>query len=95
MQAHSYTNSCFSVSAARCGMDDGKYDLIGGSCITGPQGEIIAEATTIEDEVVFGEIDLDKCKPGKERTFDFGRHRRVEHYSRITEQTGVVEPPEP
>ncbi|KAF4810515.1 N-carbamoyl-D-amino acid hydrolase [Colletotrichum siamense] len=93
MQAHSYTNACFSVSAARCGMDDGKYDLIGGSCITGPEGEIIAEASTTEDEVVYAEINLDECRPGKERTFDFARHRRVEHYSRITDQTGVVEPP--
>lgn len=43
MQAHSYTNSCFSVSVARCGLDDGKYDLIDGSCITGLRGWIIAE----------------------------------------------------
>ncbi|WQF89302.1 Putative carbon-nitrogen hydrolase, asp/Glu/hydantoin racemase [Colletotrichum destructivum] len=93
MQAHSYTNACFSISAARCGLDDGKYDLIGGSCITGPEGELIAEASTIEDEVVYAEINLDACRPGKERTFDFARHRRVEHYSCITEQTGVVEPP--
>ncbi|KAK1596667.1 carbon-nitrogen hydrolase [Colletotrichum navitas] len=93
MQAHSYTNACFSISAARCGLDDGKYDLIGGSCITGPEGELIAEASTTEDEIVYAEINLDECRPGKERVFDFGRHRRVEHYGRITEQTGVVEPP--
>ncbi|KAK6208610.1 carbon-nitrogen hydrolase [Colletotrichum tabaci] len=93
MQAHSYTNACFSISAARCGLDDGKYDLIGGSCITGPEGELIAEASTTEDEVVYAEINLDACRPGKERTFDFARHRRVEHYSCITEQTGVIEPP--
>ncbi|KAK2046669.1 carbon-nitrogen hydrolase [Colletotrichum somersetense] len=92
MQAHSYTNACFSISAARCGLDDGKYDLIRGSCITGPEGELIAEASTTEDEIVYAEINLDDCRPGKERTFDFGRHRRVEHYGRITEQTGVVEP---
>ncbi|GJD04105.1 carbon-nitrogen hydrolase [Colletotrichum higginsianum] len=86
MQAHSYTNACFSISAARCGLDDG-------NCITGPEGELIAEASTTEDEVVYAEINLDACRPGKERTFDFARHRRVEHYSCITEQTGVVEPP--
>lgn len=93
MQAHSYTNACFSVSAARCGLDDGKYDLIGGSCITGPEGELLAESSTLEDELVVADCDLDACRAGKERTFDFGRHRRVEHYSRITDQTGVVEPP--
>jgi Asp/Glu/hydantoin racemase/predicted amidohydrolase len=93
MQANSYMNATFCVCAARAGLDDGKYPLIGASCIVGPEGNIIAEAKTKEDEVVIADVDLDLCKPGKTRTFDFGRHRRVEHYARIIEQTGVVEPP--
>lgn len=93
MQSNSYMNATFSVCAARCGMDDGKYDLIGGSCIVDPEGKIVAEAKTKEDEVVFAEIDLDACRQGKTKTFDFERHRRVEHYQRIVQQTGVVEPP--
>jgi len=93
MQSHSYTNGCWSVSAARCGRDDGKFGLIGGSCIVDPDGKVIAEAKTEDDEVVVAEVDLEMCRPHKERTFDFGRHRRVEHYERITGQTGVVEPP--
>jgi Asp/Glu/hydantoin racemase/predicted amidohydrolase len=93
MQAHSYTNACFSVSAARCGMDDGKFDLVGGSTIIGPDGKIIAESTTEEDEVIIADCDLDLCLPGKKRTFDFARHRRTEHYAILTTQTGVVEPP--
>jgi Asp/Glu/hydantoin racemase/predicted amidohydrolase len=92
MQAHSYTNACFSVSAARCGMDDGKYDLIGGSTIIGPDGKIITESKTEEDEVIIADCDLDQCRPGKTRTFDFARHRRTEHYGILTSQTGVVEP---
>ncbi|KAJ4374375.1 hypothetical protein N0V83_003116 [Neocucurbitaria cava] len=93
MQAHSYTNACFSVSAARCGLDDGKYDLIGGSTIVGPNGKIIAESKTEEDEVIVASCDLDLCLPGKTRTFDFGRHRRIEHYGILASQTGVIEPP--
>ncbi|KAI7359157.1 carbon-nitrogen hydrolase [Hortaea werneckii] len=93
MQANSYMNATFSVSAARCGMDDGKYSLIGGSCITGPEGDILAEAQTVEDEIIIADCDLDLCTQGKTRTFDFARHRRTEHYGRILEQTGVVEPP--
>ncbi|ERT01895.1 uncharacterized protein SPSK_05127 [Sporothrix schenckii 1099-18] len=93
MQAYSYTNSCFSVCAARAGLDDGKYELIGGSCIVGPDGDILAQALTEEDEIVVADINLAECKAGKTRTFDFQRHRRVEHYGRITQQTGVVEPP--
>ncbi|CAK7265551.1 hypothetical protein SEPCBS119000_001572 [Sporothrix epigloea] len=93
MQAFSYTNSCFSISAARAGLDDGKYELLGGSCIVGPDGIIIAQASSEDDELVVANIDLDACKAGKTRTFDFKRHRRVEHYDRITQQTGVIEPP--
>ncbi|CAK3784654.1 N-carbamoyl-D-amino acid hydrolase [Lecanosticta acicola] len=93
MQSNSYMNSTFSVCAARCGFDDGRYNLIAGSCIIDPNGRIVAEAKTKEDEIVVAEVDLDRCEPGKKRTFDFERHRRVEHYSRITERTGVVEPP--
>lgn len=92
MQSSSYVNSCFSVSAARCGVDDGKYDLIAGSSIVDPAGRILAEATEKKDDVLVVEIDLDDVRPGKEKTFDFGRHRRLEAYGRITSQTGVLEP---
>lgn len=92
MQSNSYTNSCFSICAARAGYDDGRYGLIGGSCIIDPQGNIIAEARTIDDEIIVANCDLDLCKPGKTRTFDFARHRRPEHYGLICSQTGVLEP---
>lgn len=91
-QANSYMHACFSISAARCGMDDDKYHLIGGSSIVSPEGHVVAEAKTDGDELVVAEIDLDDCKPGKERTFNYGKHRRVETYGLITQQTGVVEP---
>lgn len=93
MQAHSYTNATFSVSSARCGNDDGKYPLIGGSMIVDPEGRVIAETKTVEDEVIVADCDLELCNAGKKRTFDFARHRRVEHYKILVEQTGVVEPP--
>lgn len=53
---------------------------------------MIAEAKTKEDELVVAEIDLGDCRQGKEKTFDYARHRRVEAYDIITKQTGVVEP---
>ncbi|KAF2815251.1 carbon-nitrogen hydrolase [Mytilinidion resinicola] len=93
MQTHGHTNSCFSVSAARCGMDDEKYGLIAGSLITDPQGRVLAKSKTTEDEIIIADCDLDLCQQGKTRTFDFARHRRIEHYGRIANQTGVIEPP--
>ncbi|KAF4625340.1 hypothetical protein G7Y89_g12826 [Cudoniella acicularis] len=71
MQGNSYMNSCFSVSAAKAGMEDGKGK---------------------GDEIVFAEVDLEDCRQGKEKTFDFDRHRRIDQYGPITTQTGVVEP---
>ena len=67
MEANSYMNSCFSISAARAGMDDGKYGLIGGSSIVDPQGYTLAIARGTEDELVVAEIDLEDCRPGKEK----------------------------
>jgi len=92
-QGNSYMNACFSISSARCGLDDGKYDLIGGSAIVSPEGHVVAEAKTTADELVVAEIDLNDCRQGKEKTFDYGRHRRIETYGLIDKQTGVVEPP--
>ncbi|KAF2109728.1 carbon-nitrogen hydrolase [Lophiotrema nucula] len=92
MEANSYMNACFSISAARAGFDDGKYDLIGGSAIVSPNGYTIAQAKGVDDELVVAEIDLEDCRQGKEKTFDFDRHRRTEHYGLITSQTGVIEP---
>lgn len=91
-QANSYMNACFSISSARCGLDDGKYDLIGGSAIVSPEGHVLAEAKTTEDELVVAELDLIECRQGKEKTFDFARHRRIETYGLVAEQTGVIEP---
>jgi predicted amidohydrolase len=67
MEANSYMNSCFSISAARAGMDDGKYGLIGGSSIVDPQGYTLAIAKGTGDEVVVAEIDLEDCRAGKEK----------------------------
>ena len=91
-QANSYMNACFSISSARCGLDDGKYDLIAGSSIVSPEGHVVAEAQTGEDELVVDEIDLSDCRQGKEKTFDYARHRRIETYGLIDKQTGVIEP---
>jgi predicted amidohydrolase len=46
-------------------MDDGKFDLIGGSSVVDSDGRIIAEAKTTDDELVVATIDLDECQKGK------------------------------
>ncbi|KAI3394838.1 hypothetical protein diail_2175 [Diaporthe ilicicola] len=91
-QAGSYTNACFSVNTAKCGVEDGG-GLIAGTVIYDPYGHVVAESKTKEDELVVATIDLALCRRGKERVFAFEKHRRPEHYSRLVEQVGVEEPP--
>ena len=93
LQAGAYQNSTFVVATAKCGVEDGQ-PLFGGSVIVDPDGEIVAEAVSEEDELTVADCDLDATIFGKETIFDFARHRRIEHYGLITSRTGVVRPPE-
>ena len=92
VQANAYMNATWAVSVAKAGNEDGS-GLIGGSVIVDPNGQIRAQARTLDDEVIFAEADLDLCRHGKERMFNFAAHRRPQWYAPIVEQIGAVEPP--
>ncbi len=93
MQAAAYQNGLWVVGTAKAGREDG-FGLFGGSCIVAPTGEIVAQATSEADEVIVHECDLDLGDYIRRTIFDFARHRRIEHYGLITQQTGVVPAPE-
>jgi N-carbamoyl-D-amino-acid hydrolase len=93
VQAGAYQNSTWVVAVAKGGVEDG-HPMIAGSMIVNPDGEIVAEAKTEDDELIVADCDLDATIFGKQSVFDFERHRRIEHYGRITSQTGVIPPPE-
>lgn len=57
-------------------------DLIGGTCIIAPTEEIIAQATTLEDELIIVDCDLDRCQEIKKNVFNFSLHREPENYLR-------------
>jgi N-carbamoyl-D-amino-acid hydrolase len=92
LQAGAYQNSTWVVATAKCGVEDG-HPMFGGSAIVNPDGEIVAAARTEDDELVVADCDLDATVFGKQTIFNFAKHRRIEHYGRITSQTGVVLPP--
>jgi predicted amidohydrolase len=93
VQAGAYQNSCFAAAVAKAGTEDG-HELFGHSIIVNPQGEIMAQATSWDDELIIADCDLGLCELGRRTIFDFARHRRPEHYARIVEQVGSVAPPE-
>jgi predicted amidohydrolase len=93
VQAGAYQNATFAVAVAKAGTEDG-CELFGHSIIVNPQGEIMAQATTWDDEVITADCDLDLCQLGRTTIFAFDKHRRPEAYGRITAQVGAVAPRE-
>jgi N-carbamoyl-D-amino-acid hydrolase len=91
LQAGAYQNSTWVVAVAKAGVEDGHH-CMAGTMIVNPDGEVVAETATEDDELVVYDCDLDATRFGKETMFDFARHRRVEHYGLIATQTGVVPP---
>ncbi|MBI4637854.1 MAG: N-carbamoyl-D-amino-acid hydrolase [Candidatus Rokubacteria bacterium] len=86
MRAGAYENSLFVIGVAKAGVEDG-MELIGGSSVITPLGEVIARAATTGDELVTARIDLDQMIPTRKRWNFFGR-RHPEHYGIITERRG-------
>src|ERR1700759_4618063 len=88
---NAYMNATWAIAVAKAGDEDGS-GLIGGSCIVDPNGRIVAQAVTLADEIIIADIDLDLCRQGKDKMFNFAAHRRPEQYAAITERAGVIEP---
>src|SRR6201986_1854025 len=93
VQAGAYQNATWVVAGAKAGIEDGHH-MIAGSLIVDPNGEIVAEARTEDDELLIHPCDLDATVFGKKTIFDFARHRRIEHDGLITRRAGAVPPPE-
>jgi predicted amidohydrolase len=91
LQANAYQNATWIGAAAKCGFEDG-FHMIGGSCIVAPSGEIAAQATTEEDEVIFTNCDFAMAENLRKHVFNFEKHRRPEHYGLIIDRVGVGEP---
>ena len=90
MQSGAYQNGTWVVGVAKGGIEEG-VDSLGQSMIVAPSGQIVAQALTTDDELIFARCDLDWCDRYTKTLFDFDRYRRPEVYGRITSQRGVVE----
>jgi len=91
LQAGAYQNSTWVVGVAKAGMEEG-VDMIAGSTIVAPTGEIVARTCSNGDEVIVARCDLDLGRSYRDTTFNFGKHRRTEHYGMIVERTGAQVP---
>jgi predicted amidohydrolase len=87
VQAGCYQNGLWAASVAKAGREEG-CDLIGGSTIVAPTGEIVARAATLEDEVITATVDLDRCAEIRRNIFNFAAHREPGDYGPITAMKG-------
>ncbi len=83
LQAGAYQNGTYVIGSAKAGVEEG-CELIGGSCVVAPTGEILSVAATLGDEVVAAPVDLDRCKEIKEHIFNFALHRQPGAYGLLT-----------
>ncbi len=89
MQAGAYQNGTWVVGVAKAGKEEG-CDLIGGSCIIAPTGEIVAQSRSLEDELILAECDLQRCREIQDNIFNLALHREPASYGLITATKGVV-----
>jgi predicted amidohydrolase len=87
MQAGAYQNGTFVVAAAKGGVEEGVPSLAE-SCIIAPSGEVLAQAETEEDELIWADLRLDWCKQYTGTLFNMDYYRRPEAYTRLTTMRG-------
>ncbi len=92
MASGAYQNGTWVVGVAKGGVEEGVESLCQ-SAIFAPSGQVVARALTIGDELIVADCDLDLCANFKHTLFQMSRYREPQHYSIITSQKGVVEPP--
>ena len=90
MRAGAYANLCFVVGVAKAGVEDG-VELIAGTCIIDPQGQVLAKAATRGDELVVARVDLDQMGPLRKRWNFLGR-RQPQHYGLLLQPVTEKEP---
>lgn len=91
-RGHAIANGIYTASVNRVGFEKREKEsegiqFWGSSFICGPQGEILAQASTDKEEIITADIDLSRIENVR-RWWPFFRDRRVEFYGGITEKWG-------
>jgi N-carbamoylputrescine amidase len=82
MRGHAVANGLPVVAVNRVGMEDG-VPFWGTSFVCGPQGELLYEASTTEEERVVVRVDMQRSEHVR-RWWPFLRDRRIDHYAGLT-----------
>ena len=90
MKGHAVANGVYVAAANRIGLE--KYvagtegiQFWGSSFIAGPQGEILAQASHDQEEILIAEVDL-TLQENVRQNWPFFRDRRIDAYGDITKR---------
>ncbi|MEA1785486.1 carbon-nitrogen hydrolase [Arenibacter sp. GZD96] len=90
MKGHAVANGVYVAAANRIGLE--KYiphtdgiEFWGNSFICGPQGEILAQASSDKEEILLAEVDL-KLQENVRQNWPFFRDRRIDAFGDITKR---------
>ena len=83
-RGHAVANGLPVITVNRVGDEDG-VPFWGTSFVAGPQGELLYEASTTEEECVTVEVDMQRSEQVR-RWWPFLRDRRIEEYKDITKR---------
>ncbi len=88
-RGHAIANSIYTAAVNRVGVEpnqtgNSEIEFWGHSFIADPSGQIIAEASGGEEEIIYGEI-IPQLISETRQTWPFFRDRRIEVYNRLTE----------
>jgi N-carbamoylputrescine amidase len=90
MKGHAVSNGVYVAAANRIGLE--KYvprtqgiEFWGSSFIAGPQGEILAQASVDQEEILIATVDLEK-QENVRQNWPFFRDRRIDAYGEITKR---------
>jgi len=84
--AHAVANGYWIAAINRVGVEEplSSAKFYGSSYFCNPRGQIIAQASDSEDEVLVADLDLDQNREVRD-TWQFLRDRRPETYGELTE----------
>ncbi len=90
MKGHAVANGVYVAAANRVGLeqyipDTAGIQFWGSSFIAGPQGEILAQASHDQEEILMAEVDL-ALQENVRQNWPFFRDRRIDAYGEITKR---------
>lgn len=91
MQAGAYQNGTWVVGVAKAGLEEGVMQ-VGQTSIIAPSGEIVAMASTLEDELITYDCNIDLAQRYKKHLLNFSENRKIQHYTKISQQTDAISP---